>query len=74
MSKRVLKGTVIRAAEHKTVKVSVPKMVMHKKYGKRLTFSMKYTAHDETNSCKVGDIVSIEESRPISKLKKWRVL
>jgi len=74
MPKRVLKGTVVSTAENKTVKVLVSKMVMHKKYGKRLMFSAKYTAHDEGNECSVGDIVSIVESKPISKMKKWRVI
>ncbi len=74
MPKRILKGKVISTVENKTVKVLVQKMVQHRKYAKRLTFSTKYTAHDENNVCNVGDVVRIIECRPISKLKKWSVI
>ncbi len=73
-SKKVLKGIVVSDKMDKTVVVNVTRFVEHKKYGKRIKKSKKYKAHDENNSKKVGDMVSIEETRPISKDKKFKVL
>jgi small subunit ribosomal protein S17 len=74
MSKRVLQGVVVSDACNKTVTVRVERRVMHPVYKKFVTHSKKYTAHDENNSFHVGDVVRIEESRPISKRKCWVVL
>ena len=74
MPKRLLSGTVISANSNKTVVVKVTRRVKHKLYKKIISRSKKYHAHDEKNEFKVGDIVSIEESKPISKLKTWKVL
>jgi small subunit ribosomal protein S17 len=74
MSKRVLQGVVVSDACHKTVTVRVERRVMHPVYKKFVTHSKKYAAHDENNSFRVGDVVRIEESRPISKRKCWVVL
>ena len=70
---RVLRGVVVGNKCDKTVSVSVEKRVKHPKYGKCVRLHKKYAAHDENNSCKVGDFVKIRESRPISKTKKWVV-
>jgi small subunit ribosomal protein S17 len=74
MSKRVLQGVVVSDACNKTVIVRVERRVMHPLYKKFVTHSKKYAAHDEENSYRSGDIVRIEESRPISKRKCWVVL
>ena len=74
MSKRVLQGVVISDACDKTVIVRVERRVMHPVYKKFVTHSKKYAAHDENNSYRSGDVVRIEESRPISKRKRWIVL
>jgi small subunit ribosomal protein S17 len=74
MSKRVLQGVVVSDACDKTVIVRVERRVMHPLYKKFVTHSKKYAAHDENNSFRAGDVVRIEESRPISKRKCWIVL
>ena len=74
MPKRVLQGVVVSDAMDKTVVVRVERRVMHPVYKKFIRRSEKYSAHDETNSCKVGDVVRIEECRPISKTKSWAVI
>ncbi len=74
MPKRVLQGVVVSDAMDKTVVVRVERRVMHPVYKKFIRRSKKYSAHDETNSCKVGDVVRIEECRPISKTKSWAVI
>ena len=58
----------------KTVVVQVDRTVMHSKYLKRFTVSKRYKAHDEENTYKVNDQVTIEETRPLSKDKRWRVI
>ena len=74
MPKRVLTGVVVSDKADKTVTVRVERRVMHPVYKKFITRSKKYAAHDETNACKTGDSVRIEECRPISKLKRWVML
>jgi small subunit ribosomal protein S17 len=71
---KVLKGVVTSDKMDKTIVVQVTRFVEHKKYGKRIKKTKKYKAHDETNSKKVGDTVEIEETRPISKDKKFKVV
>lgn len=73
MPRRVLKGTVISAANDKTVVVEVGRRFRHPLYGKFVKQNKKYKAHDENNEYKVGDIVAIEEHRPISRTKSWIV-
>lgn len=73
MPKRILKGTVVSAGQ-KTVKVLVVSRYMHPIYKKFVQRSKKYAAHDERNNFKVGDEIRIEESRPISKTKRWVVI
>ena len=74
MSKRVLQGVIVSDACDKTVIVRVERRVMHPVYKKFVTHSKKYAAHDEHNSYRSGDLVRIEESRPISKRKCWVVI
>ena len=71
---KVLKGVVVSDKMDKTIVVEVTRFVEHKKYGKRIKKTKNYKAHDELNSKKVGDTVEIEETRPISKDKKFKVL
>ena len=74
MPKRVLTGTVVSDKGDKTVVVRVDRQVQHPLYGKIIRRSKKYHAHDEGNEFKTGEIVRIEETAPISKLKTWKVL
>jgi small subunit ribosomal protein S17 len=74
MPKRVLTGTVVSDKTDKTVVVRVERRVKHPLYGKIIKRSKKYHAHDEGNEFKAGEVVRIEETRPISKLKTWTVL
>jgi small subunit ribosomal protein S17 len=66
-------GTVISDKMDKTVVVQVDRLVKHSTYKKYVRRRAKYTVHDETNACKVGDRVVIRETRPLSKTKRWRV-
>jgi len=74
MPKRILTGTVVSSNTNKTIVVKVTRRVQHKLYKKIISQSKKYHAHDENNFFKVGDIVKIIESKPISKLKSWTVV
>ena len=74
MPKRILTGTVVSSNTNKTIVVKVTRRVQHKLYKKIISQSKKYHAHDEGNTFKVGDIVKIIESKPISKLKSWTVI
>lgn len=74
MPKRVFEGVVVSDKCDKTVTVLVEKSVKHPIYKKYIKQSAKYAAHDESNSCKIGDKVKIIESKPISKSKKWVVM
>ena len=74
MSRRVLQGVVVSHACEKTVIVRVERRVMHPIYKKFVTHWKKYAAHDEQNAYRAGDLVRIEESRPISKRKCWVVI
>ena len=74
MPRRVLQGVVVSDKADKTVTVLVERRVMHPVYKKFIKRSKKYHAHDETNACSVGDKVRIEECRPVSKSKTWRIL
>ena len=74
MPKRILTGTVVSSNTNKTIVVKVTRRVQHKLYKKIISQSKKYHAHDENNSFKVGELVKIIESKPISKLKSWTVV
>lgn len=74
MPKRVLQGVVVSNKADKTVTVRVERRYSHPLYKKIVRSYKKYSAHDEANKCQIGDVVKIEESRPISKTKSWVVL
>ena len=74
MPKRVLTGIIVSDKTDKTVVVNVERKVKHPLYGKIIRRSKKYHAHDEGNEYHEGETVRIEETRPISKLKTWRVI
>ena len=74
MPKRILVGTVVSDKTDKTVTVLVERKVKHPLYGKIIRRSKKYHAHDEANAYHSGDVVRIEETRPMSKTKTWAVL
>lgn len=71
---RFLTGRVVSDKMDKTVTVLVERRVTHPLYGKVVTRSNKYHAHDETNECHEGDLVMIEQCRPLAKTKSWRVV
>jgi len=72
--KRILKGTVVSDKMDKTIVVLVEQIKQHPRYRKRYRIFKKYKVHDPDNKHKVGDKVDIQESRPISRDKKWIVL
>jgi small subunit ribosomal protein S17 len=74
MPKRILTGTVVSDKMDKTVVVRVERRVMHPVYKKFIRRSKKYAAHDANNAHKIGDTVRIQETRPLSKTKKWEVI
>ena len=74
MPKRILQGVVVSDSCDKTVIVRVERRVMHPLYKKFMSRSKKYAAHDEENRYHAGDAVRIEESRPLSKRKRWVVV
>ena len=74
MPKRILSGIICKATNKKTVVVEVERTFKHPIYKKYIKRSKKYHAHDETDALRVGDKVMIEETRPISKLKTWKVV
>lgn len=74
MPKRVLQGVVVSDKNDKTVVVEVERRVMHPIYKKFIRRTKRYHAHDAANISKVGDVVRIQECRPISKLKRWELV
>ena len=71
--KRVLQGTIVSDKMDKSVVVQVETLIQHKVYKKYIKRYKKYSAHDEENQCRIGDVVKITEARPISKNKRFRV-
>nr|YP_009293788.1 ribosomal protein S17 [Rhodymenia pseudopalmata]AOM64470.1 ribosomal protein S17 [Rhodymenia pseudopalmata] len=74
MSKKETIGTVVSDKMNKTITVAVKNKIPHKKYSKIILKTNKYYAHDENNECRSGDCVKIEETRPISKNKRWKLV
>lgn len=74
MPKRILQGVVVSDKNDKTIVVQVERRFTHPVMRKTVRLTKKYHAHDESNRCKAGDIVRIEECPPVSKKKKWVVL
>ena len=71
--RKVRQGVVVSAAGDKTCVVEINTRKPHATYGKMVTRSTRYHAHDENNETRVGDVVQIMETRPLSKLKRWRL-
>ena len=71
---RTLTGRVVSNKMDKTVTVLIERRVKHKLYGKYVSKSSKLKAHDESNECQIGDLVTIAESRPLSKSKSWALV
>jgi small subunit ribosomal protein S17 len=74
MPKRILEGVVTSDKNDKTIVVLVERRLRHPVLKKTVRLSKKYHAHDEANVAKIGDVVRIEETRPISKQKRWTLL
>ena len=74
MPKRIMQGVVVSDKMDKTVVVNVERKFPHPLYKKYIKRSKRYHAHDENNTHKVGDTVSIQECRPLSKIKRWEVV
>lgn len=71
---RILTGTVVSDKMNDTIVVLVERRVKHPKYGKFIRRSTKIHAHDKENQCRIGDVVTIKECRPISKTKSWTLV
>ena len=74
MPRRLLSGRVVSSSSNKTIIVNVTRRVKHKLYKKIIKKAKKYHVHDENNSYRLGDFVTIGESKPISKMKRWVVI
>jgi small subunit ribosomal protein S17 len=74
MVQRVIQGTVVSDKMDKTVVVAVERRKKHPLYHKVMTTTSRFKAHDEANACRLGDVVRIIESRPLSRDKRWRVI
>ena len=72
--RKLREGTVVSAKMDRTVVVAVTDRVRHRRYGKTLQRTRKFYAHDDTNDAREGDRVRITETRPLSHLKRWRVI
>jgi len=73
-NRKIREGRVCSAANNKSIAVLIERRVRHPLLGKELRVSKKVHAHDENNDAKVGDVVRIMETRPISRLKRWRLV
>jgi small subunit ribosomal protein S17 len=74
MPKRILQGVVVSDKNDKTIVVKVERRLTHPVLKKTVRLSKKYHAHDEAKVAKLGDVVRIQETRPISKLKRWTLV
>jgi small subunit ribosomal protein S17 len=72
--RKVRIGTVLRDARNKTIVVQVERRVSHPMYGKQMRLHTRFHAHDEANEARAGDRVRIAETRPLSRLKRWRLV
>lgn len=71
---RTLTGKVVSDKMNKSISVAIERRVRHPVYGKYVSKTTKVKAHDENNECRIGDVVTIAESRPISKTKSWKLV
>nr|YP_009565168.1 ribosomal protein S17 [Gelidium galapagense]QBA96519.1 ribosomal protein S17 [Gelidium galapagense] len=74
MSNQQNTGTVISNKANKTVTVIVTTKIAHKKYNKIISKTNKYYVHDENNICNIGDVIKIQQTRPLSKSKRWKFI
>ena len=74
VQRKVREGVVVSAAMNKTAVVMMKRRLPHAVYGKYVTKDKKFYVHDEQNECQAGDLVRIMETRPLSKLKRWRLV
>lgn len=72
--RKEIQGKVVSDKRDKTISILVERKIKHPLYGKVMKSSKKFQAHDESNECKVGDIVKVMETRPLSKTKRWRLI
>jgi len=72
--RKEIQGKVVSDKRDKTISILVERKIKHPLYGKVMKSSKKFQAHDENNECKVGDIVKVMETRPLSKTKRWRLV
>ncbi|HHV17604.1 MAG TPA: 30S ribosomal protein S17 [Thermoanaerobacterales bacterium] len=72
--RKVRTGVVVSDKMDKTITVAVERLMRHPLYGKTIKRTKKFKAHDKNNECKVGDIVTIMETRPLSRHKRWRLV
>lgn len=72
--RKTREGVVVSAAMNKTAVVLMKRRLRHPVYGKYVSQSKKFYVHDENNECRSGDVVRIAETRPLSKLKRWRLI
>ena len=72
--RKTCQGIVVSDKMNKTVVVNVSRRIRHAKYGKVVNIGKRFYAHDEAGTAKIGDTVTIVETRPLSKLKRWRVV
>lgn len=73
-NRKTVIGQVVSNGMDKSIVVRINRRLKHPVYGKYITKSAKFVAHDESNECKIGDTVKIIESRPLSKTKRWRLV
>ena len=73
-NRKVRQGVVVSDANDKTIVVQISERKPHPIYGKMMTSSKKLHAHDETNQCRMGDLVTIRETRPLAKTKAWTLV
>ena len=73
-NRKIREGEVISTKMNKTIVVRVDRLVQHKRYGKTMRLSKNVHVHAEEGSCKIGDIIKIMETRPLSKTKRWRYI
>ncbi|HBO61161.1 MULTISPECIES: 30S ribosomal protein S17 [Atopobiaceae] len=73
-ARKVVTGTVVSISGDKSITVKIDYRKRHPKYGKMMTISKKLHAHDEKNECGIGDLVTVMETRPLSKTKRWRLV
>ena len=73
-ARKVVTGTVVSISGDKSITVKIDYRKRHPKYGKMMTVSKKFHAHDENNECGIGDLVTVMETRPLSKTKRWRLV